>query len=118
MIRSKTHDMVCQWVAQSRNAKELTKLEAKSLAMLATELAAVNTVETHSAAPSLALVNFTAKRAPGEFWNLSQQADQPELVELQHKERPDILIFSPPRGDFQLASHFSAFCRRWRMKTC
>ena len=92
--KAQTHDMVCQWVAQSRDAKELTKEEATSLAMLATEHAAVYTVETHTLTcpiPQRGAVGLreefcvvlTAKRANGECWNLSQEADQQGFVALQ-----------------------------------
>ena len=80
--KAQTHGMVCQWVAQSRDAIKLTKEEATGLAMLATELAAVDTVETRTLTcpipqcGALGLreelhVDLTAKRANGEFWNLS-----------------------------------------------
>ena len=62
----KTHGMVCQWIAQRRNSRELAKEEATSLALLATELAAVDTVESphvdlsgSTAAPSVCAKNFT-----------------------------------------------------------
>ena len=95
--KSKTHEMVCQWVAQ-----ELIREEATSLAMLAMELATADTVETHTLTCPIAqcgalglreefYVNSTTIRANGECQNLSQEADQQELVELQQKERPEII---------------------------
>ena len=46
--KAQTHGMVCLWVAQSRDAKEVTKERATSLALLATELAEVDIVETQT----------------------------------------------------------------------
>ena len=79
--------------------------------MLATELAAVETVETHTLTcpipqcGALGLseefhVDLTSKRANDEFWNLSQEADQQAFVELQQMGRPQFIIGSPPCGDF------------------
>ena len=95
--------------AQSRDAKELTKEEATSLYVLATELAAANIVDAHIDLPESTVwcpclrkelyVDLTAKRANGEFWNLSQEAAQQELVELQQEKRPDIIVGSPPCVD-------------------
>ena len=95
----------------SRGAKELTKEEGTSLAMRTVEFAAVDTVERHTLAfptPKCGAfclceefyVDPTAKRANGEFWILSCWMDQQELVKLQQMERPEILIGSPPRKDF------------------
>ena len=81
------------WVAQSRDVKELTEEEeATSLAMLTTELAAADIVETYTLICPIpqrgALgkgkefhVDLTAKRANGEFWNRSQEADRRTLAE-------------------------------------
>ena len=54
--KTQTHGMVCQWAALSRDAKELTKEESTSSAMLATELAAVHTVEHHTLTCSIPTV--------------------------------------------------------------
>ena len=50
-----------------------------------------------------------------EFYVL---ADQQALVELRQKERLEILIGSPPCGDFSSLSQLPASIGRWRRKTC
>ena len=52
-------------------------------------------------------MDFPTQRPDGEYWGLSREEDVEMLENLQEKERPRLLIGSPPCTDFSALLHLS-----------